>query len=155
MISMNKMEEIKERARKLRGNGMSIQSTVEEKEICKELDRISETGYIDEKEDEKILNHIELYLLLKQKLENNEENYNYLQDMAEDLRNQKIRNNDPNYGFPLFKLVYENRIIYFLTRQKAHEFLKAHHLEDIGNIEIEKSENKNLKKLIETIKENY
>ena len=152
---MNKTEEIKKRAKKIRGSGMSIQSTVEEKEICKELDRILETRCIDEKEDEKILNHIELYLLLKQKLENNEENYNYLQDMAEDLRNQKIRSDDLNGGFPLFKVAYESKIKYFLTRTKAQEFLKTHHLENLEIIEIEKSEDEKIKQLIETIKENY
>ena len=152
---MNKVEEIKEKARRLRGSGMSLATAVKEKDICKELDRILEADDIDEEKDEKILNHIELYLLLKKKLENNEENYNYLQDIAKDLRNQKIRSDDLNNGFPLFKVLYEDRTKYFLTRTKAQEFLKAHHLEGLEIIEIEKSEDEKIKQLIEEIKENY
>lgn len=103
----------------------------------------------------RILNQIELYLLIKQKIKKSEENYNYLQDNTSELKNQRVRNEDNIEKIPIFKVNKGKDSYYFLTRKKAQEFIKAYKIEDIGKIEIEENDNNMLKELINKIKKDF
>lgn len=137
-------EEIKESANKILGN-MSLEMTLKEKEITKELYEVINTKNTDLVKAERLLNQIELYLLIKQKIDKSEENYNYLQNIANELRNQKVRSGDDIKGFPIFKVNKNNKTFYFLTREKAQEFIKAYQLENTEIIEIEENDNDRIK----------
>lgn len=115
---MDKYEEIKERADELLGN-ISLEIAREEIEISKQLYKIINSENMDLEKTEKLLNQIELYLLIKQKIKKSEENYNYLQDIASELRNQRIRNMNNIKSLPIFKVNKDDKTHYFLTRKKA------------------------------------
>ena len=146
--------EIKERANKLLGN-ISLEMASKEKEISKELYKIINAKDMDLIKVERLLNRIELYLLIKQKIEKSEENYDYLHNIAKQLRNQKVRSGDDIKGFPIFKVKKNDKTYYFLTRDKAQEFIKAYKLESTEIIGIEENDNEKIKELISEIKENF
>ena len=84
-----------------------------------------------------------------------DEGYNYLEELAKDLRIQRVRKGDVSNGFPLFKVIKNKKPYYFLTRKKAQDFKVENKLENDDIIEIEENENKQLENLIKTIKENF
>ena len=123
---------------------------------------------------EKTLNNIENYLFTKQKMQVEINDYEYLKNIAETLRNQKVRIEDNVIlGQPVFRImVGEEEIIYFITREGARKFIETHSTIFDKNIDnkdqenqverrkddlMEVTTNKNLEisKILEIIKRNY
>lgn len=150
-----KIKELKNRADKIFGKS-NIITFIDEQESTKLIDRIINTNDINIEEDEKALNKLELYILIKEKIQENNENNKILEELAEDLRNQRIRKDDV-LNIPLFKVITNEREYYFITRKEAHKFIENN--KDIVKgsevIQIEENEDKKLEKLINTIKENF
>lgn len=76
------IEQIKSKAKSLRGNN-SIEILKGEKEILDKLNDIENTTNLENKDyNEKILNYIESYLKIKQKSEIQKEDYDFLRNLA-------------------------------------------------------------------------
>lgn len=105
-------------------SGQCPENVLTDIEIDKDIDRLNDR----------------LYLLIKQKIKKSKENYNYLQDIASELKNQRVRNEDNIEKIPIFKVNKGKDSYYFLTRKNAQEFIKAYKIEDIGKIEIEEND---------------
>lgn len=149
-----KLNEIKERAKKILGN-INIETSVEDIEIIKELDRIANLEKMEIEREEKVVNQIEVYFLVKEKMKKVEENYNYLSSISKELKKQRVRKDDKIKGFPIFKIIDGERKYYFLTREKAQEFIKLNKKENTEILQIEENENEKLENLIKAIKEDF
>ena len=149
-----KLNEIKERAKKILGN-INIETSVEDIEIIKELDRIANLEKMEIEREEKVVNQIEVYFLVKEKMKKVEENYNYLSSISKELKKQRVRKDDKIKGFPIFKIIDGERKYYFLTREKAQEFIKLNRKENTEILQIEENENEKLENLIKAIKEDF
>lgn len=90
---MKKNEEIKEKARAIIGN-TKIQTIINDIDVINKIYDIINLDNIDIKKSEVMLNQIELYILVKQRVEEKEKNYNYLKGVSKELKEQKIRKSD-------------------------------------------------------------
>lgn len=88
-----KNREIKEKIRQIIGNSR-IETIISDPEIINKMNDIINDDSINAKKADMIINQIELYILLKQKLERKEENLRYLKGLSKELKEQKVRKND-------------------------------------------------------------
>ena len=173
------VEEFKNKVRNLLGK-LKVMTIVGEKEKIDFLTEIIEKN-IDEKSIDELNEKFEKYateLLIKQDNLIKEDDFEYLKNIAEILRNQKIRIEDGVYlENPVFKVtiddVKEKCIFYFLTKDGAEEFIDNNkiltqnlHTDKINTalenerrkekiFKVEKNKNLELEKLIEIIKRNF
>ena len=170
-----KSVELKEIVEKILKN-VQIDTTVGETKLIEILQEIKEREIKDEEIDliEKTITNIQNYFYAKQQMEVKVNDYEYLKNIAEILRNQKIRIEDNVVcGQPVFKVILgEDEVYYFITREVAKIFAETHSTQ---LIEVKKDRNnensgerrkkdltevtinKNLEigKIIEIIKRNY
>ena len=170
-----KIIEINEKARKILED-IQIDTSIGESRIITMLQKIEQQDIEKSEIDiiEKTLNNIENYLFTKQKMQVEINDYEYLKNIAETLRNQKVRIEDNVIlGQPVFRImVGEEEVIYFITREGARKFIETHSTIFDKNIDSKKQEkqverrkdelmevttNKNLEisKILEIIKRNY
>ena len=169
-----KIIEIKEKARKILED-IQIDTSIGESRIITMLQKIEQ--HIEKSEIdiiEKTLNNIENYLFTKQKMQVKINDYEYLKNIAETLRNQKVRIEDNViFGQPVFRImVGEEEVIYFITREGARKFIETHSTIFDKNIDSKKQENQGerrkddlmevttnkkleISKILEIIKRNY
>lgn len=170
-----KSVELKEKVEKILKN-VQIDTTVGETKLIEILQEIKEREIKDEEIDliEKTITNIQNYFYAKQQMEVKVNDYEYLKNIAEILRNQKIRIEDNVVcGQPVFKVILgEDEVYYFITREGAKIFVETHSTQlkevkkdrnnensgerrkkDLTEVTI----NKNLEigKIIEIIKRNY
>lgn len=170
-----KSVELKEKVEKILKN-VQIDTTVGETKLIEILQEIKEREIKDEEIDliEKTITNIQNYFYAKQQMEVKVNDYEYLKNIAEILRNQKIRIEDNVVcGQPVFKVILgEDEVYYFITREGAKIFAETHSTQlkevkkdrnnensgerrkkDLTEVTI----NKNLEigKIIEIIKRNY
>lgn len=152
------IEQIKSKAKSLRGNN-SIEILKGEKEILDKLNDIENTTNLENKDyNEKILNYIESYLKIKQKSEIQKEDYDFLRNLANSLRKQEVRKTDISNP-PLFKIKNKNgQDLFFITRDALNEYMEVNGLKkekNIKTIEIPCNNSFELEKLLEIIKRNF
>lgn len=150
-------EKIKKRANKILGEN-SVLTLKNEEKIILTLQKIINEEIEDTEMAENTLNDIEKYLEEKQKRISNEEDYKFLKELSENLREQKIRRDDDVLlKNPLFKITTEDEEYYFLTRKNAHQFIEANksRIKNSEVIKIQENENLELEKLIDIIKRNF
>lgn len=123
---------------------------------------------------ERTVNNIENYFYVKRKMQIKVNDYEYLKEIAEILRNQKIRIEDNVIlGQPVFKIILgEDEAVYFITRDEAKKFIETHSTFIKKVIDIKQDEhyeerrksnlmeviiNKNfeINKILDVIKRNY
>ena len=109
--------------------------------------------------DIKTLNEIEKYLDTKVKIQNTQNDYNFLSELANNLELQKVRKSDKTeFKVISFKIkdIYNNEYT-FLTRKCLKEYVKLH--SDIFDnpviMEIDSKGNLELEKLLEIVKRNF
>lgn len=122
------------------------------------LNKISNEKNIEDI-DIKTLNEIEKYLDTKVKMQNTQNDYNFLSELANNLELQKVRKSDKTeFKVISFKIkdIYNNEYI-FLTRKCLKEYVKLH--ADIFDnpvvMEIDSKGNLELEKLLEIVKRNF
>lgn len=155
---MEKNLVIKEKVEKILKE-ITIETLANEKEIIKILERIENN---DENElnkfDEDILNNIEEYLIIKQKMKIKEKDYKFMHELSSELKEQKIRKGDALLNIPLFKIVTSDKNeYYFLTRNNAIKFMEDNKsiVDSSEVIKIVENKNLELARLIDIIKNNY
>ena len=156
-MNQERIAKVKERANKILGEN-SVQTLKNEEKIISTLSEMINDEIKDIDTAENILDIIEKYLNEKHKRIVSEEDYNFLKELSENLREQKIRRNDDVLlKNPLFKITTEEDEYYFLTRKNAHQFIEANksRIKNSEVIKIQENENLELEKLIDIIKRNF
>lgn len=156
-MNQERIAKVKERANKILGEN-SVQTLKNEEKIISTLSEMINDEIKDIDTAENILDIIEKYLNEKHKRIVSEEDYNFLKELSENLREQKIRRNDDVLlKNPLFKITTEDEEYYFLTRKNAHQFIEANksRIKNSEVIKIQENENLELEKLIDIIKRNF
>lgn len=153
---MSKNEEIKERAKTIIKNA-PIETIISDKNTVNKIYDIIQSDKINSKEAESMLGQIELYIFIKQKMQDKEKNYKYLKEIARELREQKVRRQDKkeNTEDIIFKVNKNNKVYYFLTRYEAQEFLQNTLNKQEAIIELEENKCNQLRQLIKIIKEEF
>ena len=149
---MKTINEVKDKAIKILGN-ISLKQLSNDKSIRDELYEIINSTNLNIEKVENQLNIIELFISVNNKIEDKDNNFSYLKNLASDLRKQKVRQNDLDKGIPLFKVEKEGKSYYFLTRKAAKEFIEINKDYNLEIIIIEETEDKRLKKIVEQIKQ--
>lgn len=90
---MDKSQEIRERAKTIIRN-TTIKTIINDTDVINKIYDITNLDNIDIEKSETMLNQIELYILIKQKLEEKEKNLKYLKEISKELKEQKVRKED-------------------------------------------------------------
>ena len=177
----NNVELLKEKAKKLLGS-VSFGIFNGEDEILKILQEIIDNNVQENSVDllSRTLDNINNYLLTKKKMIIQNDDYEYLRNIAELLRNQKVRINDQApFSSPIFKVnINEHdkaKNFAFITREGAEKYIEynstilnhlppidkdAEYNEDVDRrknhlFDIENNTNLEIEKIIDIIKRNY
>lgn len=152
------IEQIIDEAKKIIGN-YSIEILKDEKEL---LDKISDievnTTEENKNYNKKILSNIKSYLEIKKKIKIRKEDYEFLQNIAQNLRNQEVRRTDISNP-PLFEIKNKDgNDLFFITRSALNEYIECNRRNEKDNktiIEIPSNHSYELEMLIEIIKRNF
>lgn len=90
---MSRIEEVKEKAKTIIRN-TKIKTIIDDMDVINKLYDIINLDNIDVEKSEVMLSQIELYMLMKQKVEEKEKNFSYLKELSKELKQQKIRKDD-------------------------------------------------------------
>lgn len=90
---MSRIEEVKEKAKTIIRN-TKIKTIIDDMDVINKLYDIINLDNIDVEKSEVMLSQIELYMLMKQKVEEKEKNFSYLKGLSKELKQQKIRKDD-------------------------------------------------------------
>lgn len=172
---MNK-EELKNKVRTFLGE-MRILTLVGEKDKIEKLHQIINDDISDNNIEElsNEFDNISEYLIKKQERIIKDNDFEYLANIAEILRNQQVRAGDGvSLANPVFKVTYnennEKQVFYFLTKDAAERFIDSHKvwsntLETEINandkrrkenlFSVERNQNLELETLLEIIKRNF
>lgn len=149
----NKEGTIKERIEKIIGN-KNIETLNEEKDIMDLLKNIENENDLNEKNN-KLLEYIDNYLAMKEKMRTAKEDFLFLNKLAESLRKQEVRRSDSSNP-AVFKIKDSmGEDIYFLTRQALEEYEEINKKECKDIVVIPSNNNIELAKLLDIIKRNF
>jgi len=157
-MKLDKLEEIKLRAKKIAGNSnLNIMS--DEKELLEQLMGLLQANA--EKADisllEKTLDNIEIYIKTKEKMFIAKEDYEYLVEISKELKKQSIRRLDGILYVSIFKVIEKDKGEQcFLIREHAEKYKKVYENNFRNKIvKVEETNNSDLIKLLEIIKRNF
>lgn len=177
----NSVELLKDRAKRILGS-VSFGIFIGEDKILRILQEIIDNNVQEDSVDllSKTLDNIDNYLLTKKKMIIQNDDYEYLRNMAETLRNQKVRIGDQApFSSPVFKVHIDKddkeKNFAFITREGAEKYIEynsttlnhlpaidkdAEYNEDVDRrkynlFDIENNTNLEIEKIIEIIKRNY
>lgn len=125
-----KREEIYNKAKAII-NDINILVSSGDADLLEYLVDIEKSTFEDDEIDliERTISNIENYFKTKKKMVLQINDYDYLRELAETLRNQKVRVEDGVvFWEPVFKIVVNDNSedFYFITRKGAEEFIKSH-----------------------------
>lgn len=157
-MNEKQLNEIKEKANEIIGS-VSLDVLADEEKLLERLINLDKenTEYMDFNLISKTLDYIKEYLEIKKKLEVEKNDYNFLTELAKELREQNVRGTDAVMYVPIFKIVSnEGKEKIFLIRKNATEFQKVNSkMFPYKTIKIEETDNTDLSKIIEIIMRNF
>ncbi len=157
-MKVDKLEEIKLRAKKIIGNS-SLNIMKNEKELLEQLNELLQINIenVDINLLEKTLNNIEVYIKTKEKMFIAKEDYEYLVEISKSLKEQSVRRTDGILYVSIFKVLGKDKSEQcFLIRNHAEKYKKIYGNKfDNKIVKIEGTNNSDLIKLLEIIKRNF
>lgn len=145
-------EELKEYSEKML-RSFSVNMLAEEKPFLELIDRLFvDDSLVDIDNAKKVIQTIEEYLKIKEKMLVEQGDFKFLKKFAEKLRKQKTRKIDIDNP-PLFTIKNEiGENMYYLTRESAEEYCAVHTNAEIEMIHTNSFE---IAKLLDILKRNF
>ena len=131
-----------------------------DKDIIETLERIEEEQNYDDKSVIETVNNIENYLSMKRKKRILEEDFRFMNNLAEKLREQETRLSDVDTTNCVLKFKItniNNETMSFLTREAAKDYMEKN-CEDFGTsryIEVSSENSLELRNVLDIIKRNF